>query len=217
MTMLYLLLSLLASQLFLVSPSLIGKEQVENRQEPSPSSVVNRTASESDGPKTPPYLLKIYQNVIIKGHKAHGEAPSFQSFQAKSPAIHTEVEIKGSSPDTTKRHTPPAKVEEEVDGCQKEDMIVHTADLGLFAKVIKPESFNAFQCKGRCSLTQRKKFINHSLLKAIVKKKKGIKTEGEACCVPTKLRPKYFLFYIENRGYVIRTFKDMIVEDCGCY
>ena len=83
MTMLYLLLSLLASQLFLVSPSVIGKEQVENREEPSPSSVVNRTASESDGPNTPPYLLKIYQNAIIKGHKVRGEAPSLQSFQAK--------------------------------------------------------------------------------------------------------------------------------------
>ncbi len=110
------------------------------------------------------------------------------------------------------------KPEQEDNGCRKVDFIVHTKDFGSSTKSIRPESFNAYQCKGKCSLTPKKKFVNHSLLKAFLKIKKGIKTDGEACCIPTKLRPMSFIYHSEERGsLVMDTYQDMIVEECGCY
>ena len=96
-------------------------------------------------------------------------------------------------------------------------MIVNASDLGLSAKFIRPESFNAYQCRGKCSLTQGKTFIPHSLLEAFVNKK-GIKTDGEGCCVPTKVQPMSVIYYVEELGIFERhTFLDMIIEECGCY
>ena len=66
-------------------------------------------------------------------------------------------------------------------------------------------------------MTQWKKFTPHSLLEAFVNKK-SFKTDGEGCCVPTKLRPLTVIYYDEERGvFVLRTFQDLIVEECGCY
>ena len=112
----------------------------------------------------------------------------------------------------------PANTEGEDDACRKVDMIVHSADLGLSDKFIRPESFNAYQCKGRCSLSQPEKWVLHSLVMRFLKEKKGTKTDGQACCIPTKMRPMTFINYVGNHGsFVMRTFKNMIVEECGCY
>ena len=126
---------------------------------------------------------------------------------------HAEAQIEAPTDDRAERHIPSKKAEHEVGSCRKVDMIIHTANLSTI--FIYPQSFNAFQCIGRCSLTQRKKFINHSLIKAIVNKKKGIKTE--ACCAPIKMRPMSALFFDENDNIVKRNFENMIVEECGCY
>ena len=128
---------------------------------------------------------------------------------------HEEAQIEEPTDDRANRHILPEKAEHEGDSCRKVDMIIHTANLS--ADFIAPKLFNAFQCIGRCSLTQRKNFINHSLIKAIVNKKKGIKTEGEACCVPKKMRPMSTLFVDKNNQIVLKRFENMIVEECGCY
>ena len=132
---------------------------------------------------------------------------------------HAEDQPGGSSPDRTKRETLLKKAEQAGNGCRKEDLLVETSDLGWPAKVIRPESFNAYQCRGKCSLTQRKTFTPHALLEAFVNKsKKGNKTDGEGCCVPTKLRPLYVIYHVKEHGiYELRTFQDMIIEECGCY
>ncbi|KAL9979115.1 hypothetical protein ACROYT_G016727 [Oculina patagonica] len=203
MTMLYLFLSLFASQLFFVTPLVIGKEQAENGEEPSPFEL-NKTLSESTDPKTPPMFRH-----GMKEQEAPAKASSFQDFQAEYPDAHAE---------RTKRNIQPKKPEQEDNGCRKVDLIVHTKDFGSSTKSVRPEIFNAYQCKGKCSLTPQKKFINNSLLKAFLKKKKGVKTDGEACCVPTKLRPMSFVYYVEERGsFTMSTYQDMIVEECGCY
>ena len=96
-------------------------------------------------------------------------------------------------------------------------MIVNSTELDLPTKFIRPKSFNAYQCKGNCSLTQPGKYIIHSLMKDYLEEKKGIEADSDACCVPTKLRPMTFIYHVENLGFVNRTFDNMIVEECGCY
>ncbi|KAL9979117.1 hypothetical protein ACROYT_G016730 [Oculina patagonica] len=186
--MLFLFLSLLASQLFLVTPSVIREEQVENKEEPL-SLKVDKTESESTDGNTPQFLLPIKRE-IMKERKCHGKCPG-------------DVQPQD-------RDTSPGKAALQVDACRKVDMFVDFADLGLYDRIIAPASFNAYQCKGKCSPT------NHSLLKALIEKKNGNKTNGEACCVPTKLRPISLLQMEENGNVVMRNY-DMVVEECGCY
>ena len=174
MTMLYLFLSLFASQLLLVAPCgpAIKTEQVENREEP-PTLEVNKTISESIDPKTP-----------------------------EAPWRYGDI--------------PPEKAEDEVDTCQRVGMYVRFADLGLSETIVAPPGFKAYQCKGRCSSTQRKKFPNRSPLVALLEKKKGIQIDGEACCAPTKLGSISLLYMNKNRKVVLRSIDDVIVEECGC-
>ena len=104
-----------------------------------------------------------------------------------------------------------------VTGCQKKNLLVNTSDLGFSAKLIEPKSFNAHQCRGKCSLEQWKTFTPHSLLVAFMSKK-DIKTDGDGCCVPTKVGPLTVIYYDEEREFFERrTFQDLIIEECGCY
>ena len=102
-------------------------------------------------------------------------------------------------------------------GCRKEDLLVNTSDLGLSAKFIEPKSFNAHQCRGKCSLAQWNTFTPHSLLVAFMNKNSN-KTDGDRCCVPTKVRPLTVIYYDEEREFFQRrTFQDLIIEECECY
>ena len=69
-----------------------------------------------------------------------------------------------------KRDFPSKNDEHEAGGCRKVDMMVNSSDLGLFVSVLYPQNFNAYQCRGKCDLKQRHKFINHSLVKAFLLK-----------------------------------------------
>ena len=108
------------------------------------------------------------------------------------------------------------KGQHDVDTCQKVSMYVSFTRIGLSDEIIAPEGFNANQCKGKCSSTRRKKFPNRSPFIALLEKKKGIKVDDEACCVPTKLAPISVLLLDKNNNVVQRKFDDMVVKECGC-
>ena len=168
MMMLSLFLSLFTSWSLLVTPFVIEKEQVQNREELPPLEVNTTT-----DPNTP-------------------EAPW------------TNVEF------------PLVEDEQDVDTCRKVGMYISFPELGLSDEIITPWGFNAFQCKGKCSSTQRKKFPNRSALMTMLKKKKGIEIDDGACCVPTKLAPISALVLEKNGHIVLKKFDDMVVEECGC-
>ena len=118
----------------------------------------------------------------------------------------------------TKREFIRKKDGEEPGACGKVDMMVSSSDLGLSDSFVYPERYNAFQCKGNCDLKQPHKFINHSLMKALLNSKnKANTTDGiEACCVPIKFRSMSLLHLSEDDSIVLSTFNNMIVEECGC-
>ena len=111
---------------------------------------------------------------------------------------------------------PLAEAEHDVDTCRKVSMYISFPELGLSDEIITPWRFDAYQCKGKCSSTQRKKFPNRSALMALLEKKKGIEIDDEACCVPTKLAPISALVFEKNGHIVLKKFDDLIVEECGC-
>ena len=199
MTMMYLLFLLFAFQLFLVTPLVIRGEQVENNKEPH-SSKVKKTV-----------------NNMERREEAENreETPFCKVNRTLSESIHQKT-LKGR-----KEHSdiPLETTEHEVDSCRRENMYVDFTDLGLSDTIIAPGGFNAFYCKGKCSKTQQKKFLNRPLLLDLLEAKKGFKPEGEACsdsCVPTKLKPISVLVFDEESQVVRHTFEDMVVEECGC-
>ena len=111
---------------------------------------------------------------------------------------------------------PLEEAEHDVDTCRKVGMYVSFAELALSDEIITPWGFDAFQCKGKCSSTQRKKFPNRSTVMALLEKKKGIEIDDEACCVPTKLAPISALVLEKNGHIVLKKFDDLVVEECGC-
>lgn len=106
--------------------------------------------------------------------------------------------------------------EHEDDTCQRVGLYVNFTEVGLSEIIVAPAGFKAYQCKGKCSLTERKKFPNRSPLMALLGEKKGIKTAGESCCVPTKLGSISLLFMDKNEKVVLRNIDDVVVEECGC-
>ena len=106
--------------------------------------------------------------------------------------------------------------EHENDTCQRVGLYVNFIEVGLSDIIVAPPGFKAYQCKGKCSLTERKKFPNRSALMALLKKKKGIEIDNEPCCVPTKLSPISVIVYEKSERIVLKKFDDMVVEECGC-
>ena len=115
----------------------------------------------------------------------------------------------------TEVHFPLVEDEHDVDICRKVGMYLSFAEIGLSNWIIAPDGFDAFQCKGKCPSTKQKKFPSRSALRTLLEKKKGIKTDDEACCVSTKLAPIPALVF-ENGHTVLKTFDGMVVEECGC-
>ena len=111
---------------------------------------------------------------------------------------------------------PLEEAEHDIGTCRKVGLYVSFADIGLSEEIIAPDGFNAYQCKGKCSSTQQKKFPNRSAIMALLEKKKGIEIDHEACCVPTKLAPISVIVHERNGHIVLRTFDDMVVQECGC-
>ena len=204
--MLYLFLSLFASQLFVATSSVIGKEEFENGEKIL-SSKVNRNSGPTD-PNTlkirgvrgdlPPEVESREETTSCKENATVSERTDPEVL--KTPRLHGEI--------------PSEKGEHKVDNCRRVSLYVDFIDLGLSDTINAPSGYNAYQCKGKCSTTQ--KFLNRALLLDLMEKKKGIKTEGEACCVPTKLQPLSILTVDERENVVLRTFEDMVVEECGC-
>ena len=140
----------------------------------------------------------------------------------ENPSLHVNKTI-SESPDPKTADAPwtnvdftPGKGQHVVDTCRKVGIYVSFHAVGVSDVIIAPEGFSAFQCKGKCSSTQQKKFPNRSPLMALLEKKKGIKIDDEACCVPTKLRPISVLLLDKNNEIALKKFDDMVVEECGC-
>ena len=127
------------------------------------------------------------------------------------------------SPDSKTTEAPWSNVEfplaeagHDVDTCRKVGLHVSLAEIGLSDDIIAPLGFNAFQCKGKCSSPQRKKLHNHSVIMAMLEKKKGIEIGDETCCVPTKLAGISVLVFEKNGYIALKMFDDMVVKECGC-
>lgn len=102
-------------------------------------------------------------------------------------------------------------------GCKRHKLKVNFAAVGWNDWIIAPKDYDAFLCKGRCKfpLSQHMNATNHAIIQTIAHQQSP-DSVPLPCCVPTELDP-IPLLYIDAKGVsVLKSYKDMVVTQCGC-
>lgn len=101
--------------------------------------------------------------------------------------------------------------------CHRDSLKVEFADLGWDNWIIAPLSYDAFTCKGVCDypLSHHFNATNHATVQSIVHSISPRKVP-KACCIPTKYSSLTILHTDKNGATVLKEYKNMIVEACGC-
>lgn len=101
--------------------------------------------------------------------------------------------------------------------CHREDLIVDFSDLGWDNWIIGPMSYNAYTCKGNCDypLSHHLNATNHATVQSIVHSISPRRVP-KACCVPTKYSPLSLIHNDKGGEVIVKTYKNMVVEACGC-
>lgn len=98
--------------------------------------------------------------------------------------------------------------------CQRKPLYVDFNRLG-WDWIIGPTGFDAYMCQGDCPFpySGKLKITNHAYLQSAM----GSIHSGvpKPCCAPTALSP-ITLMYLVNNGVIMREYKEMKVEECGC-
>ena len=83
--------------------------------------------------------------------------------------------------------------------------------------VLAPPGFAAYICVGSCPfpLAHHVNSTNHAIVQTVVNSFRP-HVVGSSCCVPTELSSISLLFLDHNNTPVLRAYKDMVVEGCGC-
>lgn len=100
--------------------------------------------------------------------------------------------------------------------CHRDSLHVEFADLGWDNWIIAPLSYNAYTCKGFCDYPLSDSYYptNHATVQSMVH---SIHPKvPQACCVPIKYKSLTILHTNKTGQPVLRAYKNMIVEACGC-
>lgn len=100
--------------------------------------------------------------------------------------------------------------------CHLSSMQVNFNRLGWGQYIIFPKFYDAKVCKGICApaVTQEKAATNHAVMQSLMRES----TNGRIplpCCVPKSLSPISIL-YVEEKQFLVKHHKNMVVEECGC-
>ncbi|XP_070545654.1 bone morphogenetic protein 10-like [Ptychodera flava] len=102
--------------------------------------------------------------------------------------------------------------------CRKRPLHVNFKDIKWDDWIIAPQSYEAFQCAGKCSfpLPAHWSPTKHAIVQTLMHSVDP-SLSSRACCVPTKLDPVSILYY-DEQGVVTYKYKyeGMVVAECGC-
>ena len=84
--------------------------------------------------------------------------------------------------------------------------------------VIAPEGYPAFYCDGECMfpLNVHMNATNHAIVQALVHLVKPFLAPNP-CCAPTTLNAISFLYLDNSYNVVLKNYKNMVVQACGCH
>ena len=99
--------------------------------------------------------------------------------------------------------------------CSRRSLYVDFAKLDWLEWIVAPSGFDAFMCQGSCQREiQHYNATNHAVLQNLLHSKNSAHVPP-ACCVPTQLSP-IALLIVDFDTVVLKNYKDMIVDACGC-
>jgi len=111
----------------------------------------------------------------------------------------------------TQGHRKPKKI------CQRHQLHVEFDDVGFGDWIVAPKGYDMYYCHGECRfpLADHLNASNHAVLQTLVSSVNPL-VVPQACCVPTKLGKLSLLYLDDSQKVVLKSYDDMIVEECGC-
>ncbi|KAF7494275.1 Bone morphogenetic protein 7 [Sarcoptes scabiei] len=101
--------------------------------------------------------------------------------------------------------------------CQKRSLFVSFRELNWQDWIIAPEGYTAFFCHGDCSfpMSSQMNATNHAVLQQLIHIMN--RYVPKPCCAPSQLSSIMVLYFDDNSNVVLKKFKNMVVEYCGCH
>lgn len=100
--------------------------------------------------------------------------------------------------------------------CNKHSFYVSFTDLKWNDWIIAPDGYEAWHCDGKCPfpLHPNLNSTNHAIVQMLAHLMNP--RVPEPCCAPTKLQPISVLYYDDYSNVVLKKYRNMIVQSCGC-
>nr|ABA42602.1 BMP5-8 [Podocoryna carnea] len=101
--------------------------------------------------------------------------------------------------------------------CGRHPLYIAFKDLGWSDWIIAPEGYKAAYCGGECKfpLHENMNASNHAIIQTLVHMMLPDNIPGP-CCAPIRLEPLKVLYLDESNNVIMKTYANMVVNDCGC-
>ena len=101
--------------------------------------------------------------------------------------------------------------------CRRRKMYVDFAEVEWDDWIIAPPGYHAYVCVGRCPMMMADHLnaTNHAQVQSLLHSVSS-RLVPAPCCVPTALSSISMLYVDEADKVVLRNYRDMVVEACGC-
>ncbi|KAH9528374.1 Bone morphogenetic protein 5 [Dermatophagoides farinae] len=101
--------------------------------------------------------------------------------------------------------------------CQKRTLFVSFRDLNWQDWIIAPDGYSAFFCHGDCSfpMNTHMNATNHAVVQNLYHIM--YRHVPKPCCAPSQLSSIMVLYFDDNSNVVLKKFKNMVVQSCGCH
>nr|QYF06707.1 bone morphogenetic protein 2/4 [Holothuria scabra] len=101
--------------------------------------------------------------------------------------------------------------------CAKQTLYVDFAIVGWNDWIVAPDGYQAYYCQGECPfpMPEHLNSTNHAIVQTIVHSAEP-SLVPRACCVPTELAPMNMLYFNEKEQIILKNYKEMVVDNCGC-
>lgn len=102
--------------------------------------------------------------------------------------------------------------------CNIKTLYVSFKDLQWQDWIIAPEGYNAHYCSGECNfpLNIHMNATNHAIVQTLIHLMKPTEVP-KPCCAPTKLSPISVLYFLDDSNVVLKKYKNMVINSCGCH
>lgn len=101
--------------------------------------------------------------------------------------------------------------------CRRLSMYVDFGEVGWSDWIVAPSGYDAFYCHGECNfpLAEHLNTTNHAIVQTLMNSVSPT-TVPKPCCIPTHLNSISMLYLDDEQKVVLKNYKDMVVNGCGC-